>query len=110
GEMKVDSTPGVGSAFSLYLPRSFASAKVARKQESPVQQRIPLESPALAMQSSVSEDVASYVEGVLDDRATVRPGDKVILIVDNDTSFSKYLLDLAHENGFKGLVTSRGGT
>src|SRR6476469_3649261 len=43
-----------------------------------------------------------------DDRDDIRPGDRVLLIVENDAGFARFLLDAAREKGFKGLVTSRG--
>jgi CheY-like chemotaxis protein len=39
-----------------------------------------------------------------DDREAVEPGDRVVLVVENDTNFAKILLDMAHDKGFKGLV------
>jgi CheY-like chemotaxis protein len=43
-----------------------------------------------------------------DDREVVHPGDKVVLIVENDLAFAKVLLEAAREQGFKGVVTSQG--
>ena len=43
-----------------------------------------------------------------DDRDDIQPGDRVVLIVENDLPFAKVLLETARENGFKGLVTSQG--
>jgi len=43
-----------------------------------------------------------------DDSGNISSDDKVILIVENDPVFAKFLLDMAHENGFKGLITARG--
>src|SRR5262249_25639367 len=37
-----------------------------------------------------------------------QPGDRVLLIVENDLGFARFMLDTAHEKGFKGLVTSLG--
>ena len=39
---------------------------------------------------------------------TSSPGDRVLLIVENDLGFARFLLDAAREQGFKGLVTSLG--
>jgi CheY-like chemotaxis protein len=43
-----------------------------------------------------------------DDRNDIRPTDRVLLIVENDQGFSRFLLETAREMGFKGLVTSMG--
>ena len=43
-----------------------------------------------------------------DDRDLIRPGDLVLMIVENDLAFAKLLLEAAREKGFKGLVTSLG--
>src|SRR5258707_10508727 len=43
-----------------------------------------------------------------DDRESVHPGDKTVLIVENDLSFARVLLEAAREQGFKGIVTSQG--
>jgi CheY-like chemotaxis protein/HAMP domain-containing protein len=47
-------------------------------------------------------------EGFDDDRASLDPADRVVLIIENDSSFAKILLDMAHEKGFKGLVALDG--
>jgi CheY-like chemotaxis protein len=40
-----------------------------------------------------------------DDRADIQPGDRTMLIVENDLSFAKMLLDVAREHGMKGIVS-----
>jgi HAMP domain-containing protein/CheY-like chemotaxis protein/signal transduction histidine kinase len=47
-------------------------------------------------------------EGFDDDRSSLDPADRVVLIIENDPSFAKILLDMAHEKGFKGLVALDG--
>ncbi|MDP2953269.1 MAG: response regulator, partial [Chloroflexota bacterium] len=46
---------------------------------------------------------------VEDDRGEIQPGDRVVLIVEDDVPFSRILLDLARERGFKGLAALTGG-
>jgi CheY-like chemotaxis protein/signal transduction histidine kinase/HAMP domain-containing protein len=46
--------------------------------------------------------------GIHDDRSTVQPGDRVVLIVENDPHFARILLDMAREKGFKALVAMDG--
>jgi HAMP domain-containing protein/signal transduction histidine kinase/DNA-binding response OmpR family regulator len=43
-----------------------------------------------------------------DDRDEIRPGDRVLLIVENDAAFARFLLEAARAKGLKGLVTSLG--
>jgi CheY-like chemotaxis protein len=45
-----------------------------------------------------------------DDRDEIRPGDRVLLVVENDVSFARFLLDAAREKGFKGLITPLGAS
>jgi CheY-like chemotaxis protein len=47
---------------------------------------------------------------VPDDRQAIQPGDRVLLIVEDDAKFAQILLDLARARGFKGLVAGRAET
>ncbi|MBI2060592.1 MAG: response regulator [Nitrospirae bacterium] len=106
GEIGVVSTPGAGSVFTLYLPARFpktigVAAEIrAAEAAASVQER----------GADVSEiQIASFARRELvDDRELVEPGDRLVLIVDDDPSFGHILWDLAHEKGFKGVVAERG--
>src|SRR4029079_16937044 len=52
--------------------------------------------------------VAKGEEVVPDDREDIAPGDKVLLIVDDDPHYARILLGLARDKGFKGIVANRG--
>ena len=45
-----------------------------------------------------------------DDRNLIQPGDSVLLIVEDDRTFARILVDLAHERGLKALVALRGSS
>jgi len=45
---------------------------------------------------------------ISDDRGNIQPEDQVLLIVEDDPTFARILLDRARETGFKGIVTIRG--
>ena len=58
--------------------------------------------------SRIAEETLSSAEATPDDRRSIQPGDKVLLIVDNDVQFSKFVLETARGVGFKGLITASG--
>src|SRR5258706_8086275 len=48
------------------------------------------------------------VNAISDDRDSITLGAPVLLIVENDAAFARFLLDAAREQGFKGIVTPLG--
>jgi CheY-like chemotaxis protein len=50
----------------------------------------------------------ALINEVGDDRDNIQAGDAVLLIVENDREFARFLLETAREKGYKGLVTSLG--
>jgi CheY-like chemotaxis protein len=56
----------------------------------------------------VDEPAMALPEGLEDDRVTLLPGDRVLLVIDEDEEFARMALDVAHPRGFKGLVALRG--
>ena len=95
GELTVDSTPGKGSTFTLYLPLNFVPAAVQAPGR-----------PVSTQVRAVAQDTAQEV--MIDDRETISRGDPVVLIVEDDQRFSTILLTMAREAGFKGVVTGEG--
>ena len=51
----------------------------------------------------MSRDSLPKPDGFDDDRDDIEEGDRVLLIIENDVNFSKVLLEMAREKGFKGL-------
>ncbi|TFZ01005.1 HAMP domain-containing protein [Ramlibacter henchirensis] len=119
GEIRLASAPGQGSTFTLYLPVHYPSTRSARRtssfaeiQPAPQARRLPPPLPAPAPKKEIVEDPLDNLPALLneagDDRASILEGDRVLLIVENDLGFAKFLLDAARAKGFKGLVTSVG--
>jgi CheY-like chemotaxis protein len=60
-----------------------------------------------------AEDRSKYVapsipHDVEDDRRSITDTDKVVLIIEDDTSFAGALLSFTHQRGYKGIVAVRG--
>src|SRR5262245_31079496 len=107
GEIHVVSRSGSGRTFTLYIPQTYVPPKPARKAQS--QQPDLVSVPALAESlPDPVEEAALLINEIGDDRDSLHGGDRVLLIVDNDENFTRFLLDLAHEHGFKGIVTPSG--
>jgi CheY-like chemotaxis protein len=45
---------------------------------------------------------------VVDDRNDILPGDRVLLVVEDDPAFAQILREAAHDNGFKAYIEPRG--
>ncbi|HVW22526.1 MAG TPA: response regulator [Opitutaceae bacterium] len=96
GEIRLVSTPGQGSSFTLYLPLFYlepAAGKAVRGAPPG-----PLNLPA------------PREETVPDDRESIIEGDQTLLIVEDDPHYARVLLGLARDKGFKGIVANRGGS
>ena len=94
GEVRVESEPGSGSTFTLFLPFAY-------------------ESPGVMMRDSIAQEEPTdpLPRGeVEDDRDTLSAHDRVVLIVEDDPAFASTLLAMARDHGFKGVVALRGDT
>jgi CheY-like chemotaxis protein/signal transduction histidine kinase/CHASE3 domain sensor protein len=102
GSLQVASTEGQGSTFTLFLPTIFSlgdakpgsappppRSREDRRRDEPVP---PVEAPS-------PDD-----EGMEDDRATISPGENVLLIIEDDRNFARILMEFAREKNFKVIV------
>jgi CheY-like chemotaxis protein len=99
GEIKLTSVHGRGSTFTLYLPLHHPGPSESHAIATPV---VEARSKALV---PVTREV--HIE---DDRSSIRDGDPLLLIIEDDPHYARVLLGLARDRGFKGIVTGKGAT
>ncbi|BAU11455.1 multi-sensor hybrid histidine kinase [Leptolyngbya sp. NIES-3755] len=95
GFIQLNSEIDRGSTFTLYLPQTVPtteSAPPVTPTAAPISH--PIELPKLTTE-------------VPDDRALIQPGDRVLLIIEDDVNFVKILTDIARQQGFKVLSALR---
>ncbi|HJP68618.1 MAG TPA: response regulator [Sphingomicrobium sp.] len=115
GEIRVDSTLGKGSTFTLYLPAAFDSesgAHEASAMRESVEQTRQEQTGAREPRQIVSIVPDDSAEGFeqRDDRDRIRPGDRVVLIVADDSQCAVRLPQLVREQGFKVLRAANAHT
>ncbi len=123
GEIHVQSEPGQGSSFTIFLPdRYLGPEEGAGGEEAAAPEQLPprrLDQPrspapsrpldALAQTPAVQPE-ALAPKPVDDDREHLREGDRVLLIIEDDVTFARIMVGMARERGFKAVVATRGDT
>jgi CheY-like chemotaxis protein len=100
---------GQGSTFTLFLPQTHVPMRTVRKDLS--SSRLVIPAPALepiTQPETLQKTVLPAELTIEDDRNTIEPDDKVLLIIEDDVAYARVLVDLAHEKGFKTVVAQRG--
>jgi len=102
GEIKLASVAGQGSTFTLFLPLHYSEAASGGSA---------LPSSAAAETSlgrTITVLPVAREEHIEDDRNTIKEGDSVLLVIEDDLHYARILLGLARDKGFKGVVANKG--
>lgn len=115
GEIELKSEPGEGSVFTLLIPERRSEQTPRNETEAfPIpfnrQEESKMEA---AVETANAEGVKRLLSTLIpapiaDDRDHIRQGDKVILIIEDDTHFAKALMDYTRKKGYKCVVSVRG--
>lgn len=105
GEIDLKSTEGVGSEFTLTVPVNLEEAQIAEREPQQEKTIYPIAETEKQPIRFISDHIP---QAISDDRDNIVEGDKIILIIEDDTPFAKILRDFSRTKNYKVVAAVRG--
>ncbi|MBG1272082.1 response regulator [Nostoc sp. WHI] len=108
GRIELVSQAGQGSTFIFYLPtlqgeRGINTLTIL-PSEPTTSVSLQASRPTSVDASSSAKVLPTFPNEIPDDRETIQPGDRILLVIEDDDKFASILLDMARQQGFKTIV------
>ncbi|MEH2463759.1 response regulator [Nostoc sp.] len=116
GRIELVSEAGQGSTFTLYLPKRQENndknplttvppePTTSIRTASTIKEVPMVENKSTVDTSPTAKVLTTFANEIPDDREIIQPGDRILLIIEDDDKFARILLDMAREQGFKTIV------